>query len=453
MAKKYLMMVCFGGLLWLSSHLALPGPISVSKEEYKARRQHYMDRVHDGVTVVFNALETEDEFIVRKDFYYLTGFSEPGAILVLSPNEKEQKETLFVPEKNPDKERWTGPRLEVGREAEEMVGIERILTTNHFQFELARLCASEKVIYTVFPTHPHGETLTFEDMQVERLKKLFPFSQIRNAASEIASLRMKKSSAEINLIRKAIEITLVGQRAAALAIADNRYEYEVEAALEYEFHRLGAPRPGYPSIVGSGPNSCILHYEKNNRMMKNGELVVVDVGAVFEEFTADITRTYPVGGKFSPRQREIYEIVLGAQEAALKQVRPGVQIGKNGPIYMTAYNYINTHGQDHQGNSLGSYFIHGTSHHLGLDVHDVVGDLNRALEPGMVITVEPGIYIPEENLGVRIEDDVLVTETGYELLSKDLPRKAGDIEALMDEMKERPSPAVETRKQAPEPVK
>jgi Xaa-Pro aminopeptidase len=255
------------------------------------------------------------------------------------------------------------------------------------------------------------------------------------------------------LLRKAIEITLAGQKAAALAIADNRYEYEVEAALEYEFHHLGAARPGYPSIVGSGPNSCILHYDKNNRMMKNGELVVVDVGAEFEEYTADITRTYPVGGKFSPRQQEIYDIVLGAQEAALKQVKPGVQIGRDGPIYKTAYDYINTHGQDRQGNPLGSYFIHGVSHHLGLDVHDVVGDPNRVLEPGMVITLEPGIYIPEENLGVRIEDDVLVTETGYELLSKDLPRKAGDIEVLMREMRERLSSAVETRKQAPEPVK
>lgn len=447
------MMVCFGGLLWLWSSLALPVPISATKEEYKARRQLYLDRVHDGVTVVFNAPETEDEFVVRKDFYYLTGFSEPGAILVLSPNSKEQKETLFVPEKNPDKERWTGPRLEAGREAEEMLGIERILTNNHFQFELGRLCASEKVIYTVFPAHSHGDNPTFEDMQVERLKKLFPFSQIRNAASQIASLRIRKSHAEINLLRKAIEITLAGQRAAALAIADNRYEYEVEAALEYEFHHLGAARPGYPSIVGSGPNSCILHYDKNNRMMKTGELVVVDVGAEFEEYTADITRTYPVGGKFSSRQQEIYDIVLGAQEAALKQVKPGVQIGRDSPIYKTAYEYINTHGQDRQGNSLGSYFIHGVSHHLGLDVHDVVGDLNRVLEPGMVITVEPGLYIPEENLGVRIEDDVLVTETGYELLSKDLPRKAGDIEALMREMKERPSSAVETRKQAPEPVK
>jgi len=446
MAKKPAMIICFGVLLSLWSHAAHPGSLSVSKEEYQARRQLYRDRVHDGVTVVFNAPETEDEFVVRKDFYFLTGFSEPGAILVLSPNEKEQKETLFIPEKNPDKERWTGPRLEAGREAEEMLGIERVLTTNHFQFELARLCASEKDIYTVFPTHPHGDTPTFEEMQVERLKKLFPFSQIRNAAPQIASLRIKKSGAEITLLKKAIEITLAGQRAAALTIADNRYEYEVEAASEFEFHRLGAARPGYPSIVGSGPNSCILHYDKNIRMMKSGELVVVDVGAEFEEYTADITRTYPVGGKFSPRQREIYDIVFEAQEAALKQVKPGVDIGRNGPIYAAAYESINSHGHDRQGNSLGRYLIHGTSHHLGLDVHDVVGELSRTLEPGMVITVEPGIYIPEENLGVRIEDDVLVTETGYELLSKDLPRKAGEIEALMHEMKEHSSPAVETRK-------
>ena len=444
--KKRFMIVCFGLLTLLWSFQGHFGSTSVPKEEYKTRRQLYMDRVHDGVTVVFNAPETQDEFVLRKDFYYLVGFSEPGAILVLSPNEQQQKETLFIPEKNPEKERWTGPKREAGSEAEKMLGIERVLTTNLFQFELGRLCASEKNIYTVFPRHLHGDTTTFEEMQVERLKKLFPFSQIRNAAPQIASLRMKKSGAEINLLKKAIEITLAGQRVAASVIADSRYEYEAEAALEYEFHRLGAARPGYPSIVGSGPNSCTLHYEKNNRIMRNGELVVVDVGAEFDEYTADITRTYPVGGKFSPRQREIYEIVLGAQEAGLKQVKPGVQIGKNGPIHTAVHEYINTHGKDREGNPLGRYFIHGTSHHLGLDVHDVVGDSNRTLEPGMVITVEPGIYIPEENLGVRIEDDVLVTETGYELLSKDLPRKAGDIEKLMQEMKDRPCLVGETRK-------
>ncbi len=445
MATKRFLIVCLG-LPLLVSVAVLYGSYAVPKEEFQARRQLYSDRFHDGLTVVFNGPDTEDEFVVKKDFYYLTGFSEPDAILVLSPNDKEQKMTLFIPEKNPDKERWTGPKLEAGRDAERILGIERVLTTNYFQSELARLGASEKNIYTVFPSHPHGSSPSFEETQVERLKKLFPFSQIKNASQQIASLRLKKSPEEINLIRQAVEITLAGQRAAASVIADKRYEYEVEAALEYEFHRLGAARPGYPSIVGSGPNSCILHYDKNKRMMNQGELVVVDVGAEFEEYTADITRTYPVGGKFSPRQREIYDIVLEAQEAALKQVKPGVHLGKNGPIHMAAYEYINTHGQDRQGNSLGRYFIHGTSHHLGLDVHDVPSETDRTLEPGMVITVEPGIYIPEENLGVRIEDDVLVTENGYEWLSRELPRRAGEVEFLMQEKKGNLLPSGETSK-------
>jgi Xaa-Pro aminopeptidase len=165
--------------------------------------------------------------------------------------------------------------------------------------------------------------------------------------------------------------------------------------------------------------------------MHRGELVVVDIGAEFEEYAADITRTYPVGGKFSSRQREIYNIVFAAQEAALKAVKPGVVMGKSGLIHRAAYEYIDSHGKDLRGNSLGQYFIHGTSHHLGLDVHDAVSEPNRVLEAGMVITVEPGIYIPDENLGVRIEDVVLITETGYELLSKDLPRTPEEIEKMM----------------------
>ncbi len=159
--------------------------------------------------------------------------------------------------------------------------------------------------------------------------------------------------------------------------------------------------------------------------------MVVDIGAEFEEYAADVTRTYPVGGKFSSRQREIYNIVLAAQEAALKAVKPGVTIGKSGPIHRAAYEYIDSHGKDLHGSSLGQYFIHGTSHHLGLEVHDAVSEPNRVLEPGMVITVEPGIYIPDENLGVRIEDVVLITETGYELLTRDLPRTLEEIEKMM----------------------
>jgi Xaa-Pro aminopeptidase len=244
---------------------------------------------------------------------------------------------------------------------------------------------------------------------------------------------MKKSNSELELLRRAIAITIDGQKAAAGEIAADRFEYQVQAALEYQFRRHGATGPAFPSIVGSGVNSTVLHYDKNSRKMTTGDLVVVDVGAEFDEYAADLTRTFPVSGKFSPRQLEIYTIVLEAQEAALREIRPGVSIAKSGPIHKAAYDFINTHGKDLKGQPLGQYFIHGTSHHLGLDVHDAEDENTRPLEPGMVITVEPGVYIPEECLGVRIEDDVLVTETGYEFLSRDLPRHAEEIEKIMVE--------------------
>ena len=199
---------------------------------------------------------------------------------------------------------------------------------------------------------------------------------------------------------------------------------EVEAIIEFEFRRNGAERPGFPSIVGSGPNATILHYDRNTRKMEAGDLVVADIGAEYGGYTADITRTYPVSGKFTERQREIYQIVLDAQKAALARVKPGATIRGRGSnsIHAAALEYIQSKGY-------GDYFIHGTSHHIGLEVHDV-GPVGRPLKPNMVITIEPGIYIPDENIGVRIEDDVLVTETGYRMLS-DFPREIDEIEALM----------------------
>lgn len=425
----------FGLLLCLLQTIAaIAPPNTPSVDELKSRRRAYTERVKDGVTVIFNAPKDEthkDE--VEKNFYYVTGFSGPDAILVLSPRHPQYKETLFVPERDPSQEKWTGPELEAGPESARILGIDRVLTLSRFQSELKALANDERRIYTPLSGHFETRPTLLEADQVSRLKQMFPFSEIRSARADFAYLRMNKSPSELSRLQKAIQITLEGQRAAASLLTDGRYEYEAEAALEYEFRRRGAARPGFPSIVASGPNSVILHYDKNIRRMQEGDLVVVDIGAEFEEYTADITRTYPVSGKFTPRQREIYEIVLGAQEAALKEVRPGVMVNKNGPIHKAALEYIRSHGKDSKGDSLDKYFIHGTSHHLGLEVHDAVSDTSRLLEPGMVITVEPGIYIPEENIGIRLEDDVLVTETGCELLSKNLPRRVEEIEKMIRE--------------------
>ncbi len=207
-------------------------------------------------------------------------------------------------------------------------------------------------------------------------------------------------------------------------------EYELEAAIEYVFRAEGAERLGFPSIVGAGPNSTVLHYDKSRRRTTDGDVVVVDIGAEWGYYTADVTRTFPVNGRFTDRQRAIYDLVLGAQQAAIDAVRPGVTIGDLTGI---ARRYIDEHSGDLCGSrSCNRYFIHGLSHWLGMDVHDV-GSYGSELAAGMVLTIEPGIYLPDEALGVRIEDDVLVTETGFELRTGDLPRGAAEIEALMRE--------------------
>jgi ketosteroid isomerase-like protein len=212
------------------------------------------------------------------------------------------------------------------------------------------------------------------------------------------------------------------------------YEYQIAAKM-VEVHAWGGSEAeGYAPIVGAGPNSTALHYDKLSRKIEDGDIVVMDVGAQYAGYSADITRTIPANGKFTPRQREIYEIVLGAQNAALEAFKPGMDFCSKGDksVQKIAYNYINSHGKDLHGKSLGQYFIHGLGHHIGLNVHDA-GDHCAPFQPGMVITDEPGIYIPEENLGVRIEDDVLITESGHKLLSERLPRDPDEIEKIMAE--------------------
>jgi Xaa-Pro aminopeptidase len=197
------------------------------------------------------------------------------------------------------------------------------------------------------------------------------------------------------------------------------------------YFERGCERSAYPPIVGSGPNSVILHYASNHRRVDAGETVVADVGAECSDYATDVTRTVPAGGKFTPRQRELYEVVLGAQKAAIAAIKPGMRLRAEGPsLHQIAYDYINTHGKDLHGQPLGKYFVHGLGHYVGLDVHDP-GDPAAPLKAGTIITIEPGIYIPEENLGIRIEDTVLVTADGSKVLSAALPREIADIEKLV----------------------
>jgi len=246
----------------------------------------------------------------------------------------------------------------------------------------------------------------------------------------MARLRVVKDTEEIRRLRRAIDITAQAHRELWRLAEPGSTEYQLEAALEYVFKAQGAERVGFPSIVGSGPNSVILHYDKNRRRMEEGDLVVVDIGAEFGYYTADITRTFPVGGHFSPRQKALYDLVLEAREAGLEVIRPGATMRE---VNQAVRSSLEIHSGDLCGeSSCAPFLIHGVCHWLGMDVHDV-GDNLSTFVPGMVLTLEPGLYLPEEALGIRIEDDILVTETGHEVLSEGLARSTEEIEATMAE--------------------
>jgi Xaa-Pro aminopeptidase len=241
---------------------------------------------------------------------------------------------------------------------------------------------------------------------------------------------MIKSPAEIELIRRSTDATIAAHRKAWSMMRPGLYEYEIASAMSNEYFSRGCERHAYAPIVGSGPNSVILHYMTNKRRVDSGEVVLMDVGAECSDYATDVTRTVPANGKFTARQREIYNIVLGAQKAAIAAIQPGARLrGEPKGLQEIAFQYINTHGKDLHGEPLGKYFTHGLSHHVGLDVHDPQDP--SPLRAGMVITIEPGIYIPEENIGVRIEDTLLVTETGSLNLSEALPREVSEIEKLI----------------------
>lgn len=397
--------------------LAAPGP-----DEYRARRGEISQKLHDGVLVLFGRTDKGEEnlrtgFFQESNFYYLTGWQEPGAILLISPSQDDKPhEVLFLPRRQPDQEKWTGRKTGPDdANVTQLTGFDTVLPRESFESELGRQLDHYSGIYTL----PGAAT--------SEMKALAPLRDISDAGPLIARLRMHKSPEELALIQKSIDATLDAHRAAWKRAAPGLYEYQVAASMTSVYFNEGCARSAYAPIVGAGPDSTILHYSRNGRRMDRGDLLLMDVGAECAGYAADITRTIPVGANFSPRQREIYDIVLGAQNAVIAAIKPGLRLSD---LTKIAREYINTHGKDLHGEPLGKYFTHGVSHHVGLDVHDAA-DLSLPLAEGNVITVEPGIYIPEENIGIRIEDMVLVTKDGAKLLSGGLARDAGEIEKAL----------------------
>lgn len=382
----------------------------------------------------------------EENFYYLTGHNEPGAALVLVPDSAGDKkydgpkEMLFLPPRNKPRERWDGIRMGFDdADISEKTGFTKVLPFSALRGELEKLATMFTAFHTLVAApnaagYPHAANWN------AWLKQTLPQSTIAGIGPAIGAMRQLKSAGEQALLQKTIEASVDAHFEAMRVMKPGVYEYQVGARMEAVHKANGCEEEGYAPIVGAGFNSTVLHYNDLRKRIEDGDIVVLDVGASCAGYVADITRTLPANGKFTPRQREIYNIVLAAQNAAIAAVKPGMTMarpdasGGENSLYRIAYDYINTHGKDLKGELLGKYFTHGLGHHVGLQVHDA-GDPNRPLEPGMIVTIEPGIYIPEENLGVRIEDMVLVTADGYKLLTARLARTIADVEKVMADAK------------------
>ncbi len=435
--------------------------MKISKAEFTRRRKKLMgmmDRhsiaIVPGAREVTRSRDTEYPFRQNSDLFYLTGFEEPDAVLVLIPGRRQGQVVLFCRERDPEMELWNGYR--VGPEgAVAYLGVDDAFPIDDLDEILPGLIeGTQRIYYSMGHDDVFDQRVMGWVNQIRRLVRTgaAPPADFTDLAFLLHEQRLIKSAAEIRVMRRAGEISAEAHTRAMRECQPGRYEYHLEASIQHTFAEYGARFPAYSSIVGSGPNACILHYTENNARMRSGDLVLIDAGCEFQGYAADITRTFPVNGRFTAEQRAIYDLVLAAQRAAIAKVKPGNTW--NQPHDATVR--VITRGLIKLGLLKGSerdlikaeayrdFYMHRAGHWLGLDVHDVgdyrVGGRWRQLEPGMVLTIEPGIYIASDNsrvakrwrgIGVRIEDDVVVTDTGCDVLTADVPKRAEDIEALM----------------------
>jgi Xaa-Pro aminopeptidase len=425
--------------------------------EFKERRERVLRAIRPGVLVIPSAPlairnnDVEHEYRQDSDFFYLTGFDEPESVLVLNAS-GEHPYTLFVRARDPEREVWDGKRAGLEGAVSEF-GADAAFPIGDLALKLPDVIQNtERLFYRL------GKNRTFDDSVLSALDRVRGRARlgvtcptaIIDPAGVVHEARLKKSELEIHAMQRAVDITRDAHVEAMAKTCPGMYEYEIEAILRGIFRRFGSERPAYSPIVGSGPNATVLHYHKNDRRMQAGDLLLIDAGCEFDYYAADVTRTFPVSGTFSPAQRQIYQLVLDAQLASIELTRVGRTFDE---IHAASVEVI-TRGLVELGLIEGPvetaiselrykpYFMHKTSHYLGMDVHDVgayfVGGKPRPLEAGMVITVEPGIYIAHNapvaeeyrGIGVRIEDDVLVTAERPLVLSDAIPKRVDEIERV-----------------------
>lgn len=435
----------------------------MTQAEYRQRRQQFMDKLGAGIGIFRSAPtavmhhDVEYNFRQDSDFYYLTGFDEPEAVAVLAPHHPEHQFVLFVRPKDLEQETWSGYRVGV-EAAKEVYGADQAYAIAELDEKLPQyLEQADRIYYHLGRDRSFNETVLrhYQNLLASYPKRGTGPIAIADPGPILHPLRLVKSESELALIRRAVEISVAAHNQARAATLPGRYEYEIQAEIEHHFLSQGALGPAYPSIVASGANACILHYTENRRQMQAQDLLLIDAGCSYGYYNADITRTFPVAGRFTPEQKILYELVLSAQEQAIAQV----QVGQPYNLFHETAVRVLTAGLVELGLLVGEpedlikeekykpFYMHRTGHWLGLDVHDVgvykQGQDWQLLQPGQVLTVEPGLYIapdirpaegqPEvpaswRGIGIRIEDDVLVTPTGPEVLTRNVPKSVAAME-------------------------
>ncbi len=405
-------------------------PPEMPLTEYAARRRKVRAQLKKSIGVIFAGRPLDhlhDDFRPHPHFEYLTGITdEPEAVLVLDPANpvEARREMLFLRPLNPEVEKWDGYRLEVSAKLREKTGFKAIFRTSHLPRFLGAAAKRAKSLACLHDFARYDQPISPDLELFGKLEARIPGLSIEDQTDLVPALRGSKSSHEVKMIEYAIDITAEGFNAAFKSVKPGMNEYELQESIEHAYRRRGARRTAFNTIAGSGINSTVLHYRANDQTIEDGALICIDSGAVWGGYSADITRTIPASGRFTARQREVYEVVLSAQEAAIKACKPGATLTE---IDRAARAVITKAGY-------GDFFIHSIGHHLGLETHDHAPD--GPLKAGAVVTIEPGIYLPEEAIGIRIEDDILITKGGSRNLSKQVPKTVREVEETMGRVTE-----------------
>ena len=410
--------------------------------DFESRRQKILDKMEkNSIAVLYSGIEhhvSADEYDLftaqaNRNFFYLTGLRRDNMVLLMDKCVEPARTMLFIEEADPLMERWYGRKV-TEEEAIEISGIDDVKFIDEFESTMDMLMTREDVYTAYFDTYRHqkADLPDYNLVKANEFRQDYPSVTLKNLFPLVAEERMQKDDDEIKLIKDAIELTKQGLNNVMANLKPGMKEYQAQADFEYVVRRGGAEWTAFPTIAGSGVNGTMLHYDTNRETIEDGTLLLLDLGARIDGYNSDITRTYPANGKFTERQKAVYDIVLAANRKIVETAKPGMTTKELNKVCQDVLSEgLIKLGLIKEPAEISKYYMHGVSHHRGIDVHDVTVDFNKQLRPGAVISDEPGLYIDEWGIGIRIEDDVLITEDGAVCLSEDIIRTTDEIEEYM----------------------